>query len=995
MKVLLWMPFFLLVTITANAQVANLTIDASVNKGAMHRYEQYNSAEPLCDTCLGDRQLLDSLHTKYLRTFFFFNGGISPSLGTYNIDDKIAQFKKMLSWNDYRLILTISHSSPYNRDTSYGNVTAAPPVNVAMYKTMITDVITRLKDSFPRLEYIQAWNEPNLLRDGMKKTMEYDLYKQIYTAFAEVVQSINSTLPINAIKLKVGGPNITHYSPDSAYIYKLIRFCDSSNLPLDFLDYHEYSLRATPARIKQRLDAMRDSLNVHGFTQTEVWMSEYGTVGGGDNTAPTTSELLQTSAFIAAADQYLADGNADKPIHWTGRHETNYIKSEFVENRVGKVYPFYNVLRAEALMKDTRIGVQSDQLNANGIGVGAIASMDSTAVTALIRNYQNTGSGAYTAKATLKNLPAGMSGKQVKVQVYLVDDTHSNYRYDSTKDKLEKIQEYILPASAAYTATIKMLRNSVALVVFTPVNTTSFSSGNLAVLRYGDGFADTTKSLPLFIDEYSTAGALLQSFALPTAQDSINMAVTGASFSASLGKGMLTLGSDKNRLILVGFNAGVGTSTVTTYDSILNNRRVLALVDNNGQLNTTVSTSQLGIEGGINNGKDVWLYGTSIASTGVYVQHASLDTPNVLTAITTTPTSSRSINISNGQLYLCSYNLGSYRLGTVGSGLPVSGTATMAAVSGIGSPSGSSFRQFVLLDMDTAIAGPDVLYIADDGGTGAAGGLIRKYSFDGTTWTTRSTYSIAGLTNNKLYSMTGKLASGKPVLYFVTPTNLATVTDNASRTANISAAQSSLAVSPDAAREFRGIAFTPEALPPSGLLSEEQLKLFVNKKNEKIVLNWVATAAGANTYYNILRSADGKDFSSIGRVFFNNEIDESYTDYMPLTGKCYYRVIQVNADGRNIVSAIKAVGNVYGAGNVLKVYSITSNMLHASFSAGKDGNAIVQLNDFSGKSLLRKGEQIRKGANTILLPITNFSNGAYILTAAMDGKLYSVKFIKP
>ena len=811
MKLLLLLLLPLISTTSWSQSLARVTADASSQLGILPRYEQFNSAEPLCDTCNGDKQLLADLGTRYLRAFFFFNGGVSPSPGVYNITTKANQFNKMLSGNDYRLILTVSHSSPYNRDTSYGNTTPAPPNNIPLYKTMVTDVIKQLKTQFPRLEYIQAWNEPNLLRDDMKKVVEFPLYAQIYRAFAEAVKSINDSLPVNAIPLKVGGPNITHYFKDSSYIYNLINYCDTAGLALDFLDYHDYSVRTTPAVMTQRLTAMRAALQAHGFNNTEVWMSEYGTVGGGNNLAPTTPELLNTSAFIAAADQYIADGGGDKPIHWTGRHEDNYIKSEFVEGKDGKVYPFYNVLKAEAIMKKTRIGVTSNQLNASGMGVGAVAALDSSGISMLVRNYQNTGSVSYNVQAAVSKLPPAMAGKQMKVEVFLVDSKHSNYRYDSTKDKLEKVQEYILPPALTYTASLKMETNAVALVVFTPLETTaSFTSGNLAVLRYGDGWADTTRALPLFIDEYTTAGSLVKTFAWPTAPDSLNAAVVGSNFSASLGKGLLTLGPDKQYLTLTGFNAALGATGVTTYDSATGNKRTVGTMDANGGINTKISATTLGIEGGIRNGDDVWLYGTAVSGTGVYVQHVNTATPTAFTQLTTTPTSARSIGISNNQLFLCSYNLGSFRLASVGTGLPVTTGAAVTAVPGIGSPTGNSFRQFVFFNLDSAVAGDDLLYIADDGGTGVANGLIRKYSFNGTTWTARGTFTISGLTNNKVYALTGKLVDGLPVLYAITTTSLISITESAARTASISATQSLLATSASSQMEFRGITFTPE-----------------------------------------------------------------------------------------------------------------------------------------------------------------------------------------
>jgi hypothetical protein len=80
------------------------------------------------------------------------------------------------------------------------------------------------------------------------------------------------------------------------------------------------------------------------------------------------------------------------------------------------------------------------------------------------------------------------------------------------------------------------------------------------------------------------------------------------------------------------------------------------------------------------------------------------------------------------------------------------------------------------------------------------------------------------------------------------------------------------------------------------------LNLYVNlSSNKYVILNW-QTAQEINTSHFIIeRSANGTDFSSIGKVSAsgNNSItkDYLYTDTKPAKGTNYYRLKMVDADG--------------------------------------------------------------------------------------------------
>ena len=74
-----------------------------------------------------------------------------------------------------------------------------------------------------------------------------------------------------------------------------------------------------------------------------------------------------------------------------------------------------------------------------------------------------------------------------------------------------------------------MIRNLATVSLFTvaAVAQAPFTFGNIVVVRVGDGAAALTNaSTATFLDEYTPAGALVQSIALPTAASGSNQPFT-------------------------------------------------------------------------------------------------------------------------------------------------------------------------------------------------------------------------------------------------------------------------------------------------------------------------------------------------------------------------------------------------------------------------------------------------------------------------------------
>src|SRR5262245_50043521 len=136
---------------------------------------------------------------------------------------------------------------------------------------------------------------------------------------------------------------------------------------------------------------------------------------------------------------------------------------------------------------------------------------------------------------------------------------------------------------------------------------TPFTYGNLVVLRVGDGLATLTPSAaPMFLDEYTPTGVLVQSIPLPTTGSGTNHAIT----VRGNGTSEAYLGNSTNGLYFLafGYDAPAGTSDLFTAGAFASSvNRVIARIDLIGNIDT--STALADAYSGANNGAMVTLQG--------------------------------------------------------------------------------------------------------------------------------------------------------------------------------------------------------------------------------------------------------------------------------------------------------------------------------------------------------------------------------------------------
>ena len=155
-----------------------------------------------------------------------------------------------------------------------------------------------------------------------------------------------------------------------------------------------------------------------------------------------------------------------------------------------------------------------------------------------------------------------------------------------------------------------------------------------------------------------------------------------------------------------------------------------------------------------------------------------------------------------------------------------------------------------------------------------------------------------------------------------------------------------------------------------------------NADNTTVAAKWQTANEVNNHHYEIERSTDGRNFVMVGTITAGNNRsgvqNYLYNDLAPAMGTNYYRVKQVDNDGKFTYSAIAKV--VFGKDSA--GWSVYSNpaKVKTSLYAKQNLNAVqVWLTDVSGKVVYTGYIPTLFTGQAVNIPLTGLSKGVYFL----------------
>lgn len=191
-------------------------------------------------------------------------------------------------------------------------------------------------------------------------------------------------------------------------------------------------------------------------------------------------------------------------------------------------------------------------------------------------------------------------------------------------------------------------------------------------------------------------------------------------------------------------------------------------------------------------------------------------------------------------------------------------------------------------------------------------------------------------------------------------------------------------------------AFSPFGITKSSALPIELLSFEVSKLTETAALiNWSTALEINNDYMAVERSADGIAFSEIGRIKgTNSDAPRAYrlVDERPLNGRNYYRLRQVDFDGKTTWHRVATLDFQFEAAGLSLYPSPVVEWMRVARPQGANGTLAAQVLDMQGRILWQNNWPAEE--QTLEVSTSDLPAGLYHLRLVGSGSTWTERFVK-
>jgi hypothetical protein len=156
------------------------------------------------------------------------------------------------------------------------------------------------------------------------------------------------------------------------------------------------------------------------------------------------------------------------------------------------------------------------------------------------------------------------------------------------------------------------------------------------------------------------------------------------------------------------------------------------------------------------------------------------------------------------------------------------------------------------------------------------------------------------------------------------------------------------------------------------------------KNGNSTLLNWRTESESNNKGFGVERSENGIDWTQIQFVNGNGTTSStkyySATDNNPINGLSYYRLVQVDNDGKQTNSAVLSVKFSFAEQIALSFYpNPAKNSLTVSLDKIENNDATLELINIEGKKIKTLHVNKQDSNRNITLDIKDYNKGTYLL----------------
>jgi hypothetical protein len=164
-----------------------------------------------------------------------------------------------------------------------------------------------------------------------------------------------------------------------------------------------------------------------------------------------------------------------------------------------------------------------------------------------------------------------------------------------------------------------------------------------------------------------------------------------------------------------------------------------------------------------------------------------------------------------------------------------------------------------------------------------------------------------------------------------------------------------------------------------------------------INLQWKFADSKQNDHFEIERSADGENFSSIGSLSENNNsadgnISFAFADGNPVNGINYYRIKQVDIDGTYSYSQIIQISFHSSFSGIRLLSNPVNNNTLVIENPDQQMIKEISIIDLTGRIIDRKNFQSQN--TSLQFNLNNITSGYYFMQVNTNAKTVSIPFVK-
>lgn len=172
-------------------------------------------------------------------------------------------------------------------------------------------------------------------------------------------------------------------------------------------------------------------------------------------------------------------------------------------------------------------------------------------------------------------------------------------------------------------------------------------------------------------------------------------------------------------------------------------------------------------------------------------------------------------------------------------------------------------------------------------------------------------------------------------------------------------------------------------------------------RNKAVALTWSTATEINNEGFVIEKSVNGRDFSKIAFVASKAvdgnstaAINYQFEDGKLLDGKSYYRLRQVDRDGKAALSETRFVQNAISGFTVKVLTNPVKENIVLSMKSNSTKQVQVSLTNASGVVLYSRNQQITAGDHNISIPVQQYATGLLLLNVKDGDSNQTFKVVK-